>query len=624
MAEVLSSGRWFGSELARRSPALGVRSTGGDLQSAYLLVRGASPVQTAYFLDGLPLLSGFGGLLDAAGLPAAGLDAVELFRGAVPAEFGPDAAGGALNLVPALRVSGGVFRMYDTRGSFGTWKTSWFGAHARGRWMASGAFSYATTLGNYPYFYDGGTIYTTADDGVRLRENNHVEQVQAMGTAARTFAWGRLRAVWLAAHRRAGVPGPHSIVTRFTRHERARLRAQLTAETPAGRSDAYAENVRERYRDPFGELGVGAADDLHGFFLAGLRHRLLHDSGRHEASLIAHVFAERWVPVRLTFGDTTPRTRLTAWISGRLRFRFSRWNLSAVVHGAAVRPDGHAVAAAPVGDPLPAVAPHAHAGGFLGISFRAADGLHLKANLSRAFREPAFSELYGDFGVVKGNAALRPEQSWNADAGARWDGRFGSSRLVMETAVFGRRVEDLIQYIPNSQFVSLPMNVGSARFAGVEAGLGGTLGNWNLRAQGTFLHTRNDSGLTESDGNPLPGRPQWMFSASAGYDADLPRGHRAGFEIAWTHQRGGYFDLAARRPMPERHDAGIRLYWKLPGERVTLSLDLRNLTNDLWTRVQRLPAPPTGEVYHPQAVCDQLGYPIPGRSIFFTVAISPL
>ena len=239
ITEMLTSGRWLGSELARRSPAVGIRASGGDLQSGYLLIRGASPVQTMYFLDGLPMPAGFGGLLDAAGLPVAGLSSVELFRGAVPAEFGPNAAGGAINLVPLSNPPGLDFRIYDTRGSFGTWKLSLFGGVATQTQSASGAFSYATTLGNYPYFYNGGTIYTSTDDGVRNRENNHVAQMQALGTASRVFSWGRLRTVWMVGQRRAGVAGPHSIVTRFTHHERTRLRMQLTTETFVGRSFDY-------------------------------------------------------------------------------------------------------------------------------------------------------------------------------------------------------------------------------------------------------------------------------------------------------------------------------------------------------------------------------------------------
>ena len=600
---LLTSGRGLGGELAR-SPSVRWKTTGGDLHMSWLLIRGSSPVQVSYFLDGLPLLSGFGAALDLATLPLAGFSRIELFRGAVPAELGPNAIGGALNLVPAVP-DGPVISLHDTRGSFGTWKLSALGgSDAPFPWML--AASVGTTLGDYRYFHDGGTIYTTTDDGVRTRENNRILQSQVLGTGAWRLPWGHLRAVALVSDRTAGVPGPHSVVTHRTSHQQQRARAQATLSSFAGRSDLYFETIRDHYRDPLGELGVGITDNLHDFQLAGLRHRWMRATGRHEFSLVPHLFAERWDPLRLTYGTPVTHLRSTLWGSARWRLDTPRWQASGVLHGALAAPDD-----APV---------RRHLGFTAGAAFVPVRGWRLRGNLARSFREPAFSELYGDFGAYKGNAALVPETSLAADAGVVATFRPGPWRVTAEVGVFGRRVTNLIQYVPNSQFVSLPQNLGEADFLGAEGRLALGMRGWRFETSATFLDTENRSGLAETVGKPLPGRPRWTVAAGL---ARLVRWRgnavSGSLGVHWEHD--AFYDTAARRPMPDRLQLDAGLAWKLPGGRVTLALDMRNLLDSLSDDVLRLPRPAAGELTHPQAVCDQLGYPLPGRSVFFTISL---
>ena len=599
----LKTGRGLGPELAR-TPAVRWKSTGAELHLSWLLIRGSSPVQVAYFLDGLPLAAGYGAALDLATLPVAGFARLELFRGASPAELGPNAIGGALNLVPRTPERA-FLRVHDTRGSFGTWKLAGVGGGgAPFPWLVAG--SLGTTRGDYRYFHDGGTIYTTTDDGVRLRGNNAVTQLQWLGAAAWRLPFGRLRALALASDRVAGVPGPHAIVTTRTSHRQTRARTQATLDSRAGRSDVYAELIRDHYQDPLGELGVGVTDNLHDFQLAGLRHRILYTRGRHEWSLVPHGFVERWAPTRLSYGDPATHTRVTGWGSGRWRYVTRRFLATGVLHGALVSPDDADA--------------RRHLGFTAGAAFAPRPGLRLRAGLARSFREPAFSELHGDFGAFKGNAGLLPETSHGADGAVLADTRLGLWRLSAELGLFGRRVTQLIQYVPNSQFVSTPQNVGEADFLGAEGRLALGRHGWRLESAATYLRTENRSGLAEADGKPLPGRPRWTLASGILWRGAF-RGHRLepALNVLWEHD--AYWDTAARRPMPDRLQLDARLSWTLPGGRATLSLDARNLLDRLQDDVRRLPQPAAGPLTHPQAVSDQLGYPLPGRSVFFTLSL---
>jgi vitamin B12 transporter len=600
---IARAGRGPGPELAR-APAVRWKSTGSELHLSWLLIRGSSPVQVAYFLDGLPLAAGYGAALDLATLPVSGLGSLELFRGAVPAELGPNAIGGALNLVPKSP-DRPLARLYDTRGSFGTWKLAGLaGGGGPFPWLVAGAVG--TTRGDYRYFNDGGTIYTTVDDGTHRRENNAVTQMQVLGAGSRRLPFGRLRALVLASDRVAGVPGPHAIVTSRTSHRQTRARAQATLDSDAGRSDVYAELIRDHYQDPLGELGVGAADNLHDFQLTGLRHRWLHARGRQELSLVPHAFLERWAPTRLSYGEAGDHARGTLWGSARWRLRDRRWLATAVVHGALSVPDD-----------APA---RRHVGFTAGAAFTPRRGLRLRANVARSFREPAFSELYADFGAFKGNRELAPELSHGADAGVHLDLRQGPWRLGAEFGVFGRRVQDLIQYVPNSQFVSTPQNVGEADFVGAEGRLMLGWRGLRLESSATFLDTENRSGLAESNGKPLPGRPRWTVAGGLSWRG-LVAGHRITPAVELHFEHDAFWDTAGRRPMPDRLQIDARLAWTLPGGRVTLAVDARNLLDRLQADVLRLPEPAAGPLTHPQAVSDQLGYPLPGRSVFFTVSL---
>ncbi len=85
--------------------------------------------------------------------------------------------------------------------------------------------------------------------------------------------------------------------------------------------------------------------------------------------------------------------------------------------------------------------------------------------LSTGFREPTFNELYWPRDpYAEGNPTLRPEQSWEVEAGWKRRGPRGALRL----AVFHREVSRLIQWIPLDGRYR-PRNVSHALLEGVEA-----------------------------------------------------------------------------------------------------------------------------------------------------------
>ncbi|HEV8662341.1 MAG TPA: TonB-dependent receptor [Candidatus Methylomirabilis sp.] len=130
----------------------------------------------------------------------------------------------------------------------------------------------------------------------------------------------------------------------------------------------------------------------------------------------------------------------------------------------------------------------------VGFVHFASETLRLRGGLGRAFRAPTFFEL-----AFPGcsNPGLRPEEAWAADVGAEAALRPG---LTARLNAFYTSARDLIVG------GCLPMNVGSARIAGLSAELVGTLGGaWLLSANVTW-----SSGLDRQTGTPLLRLPGWQ------------------------------------------------------------------------------------------------------------------
>ena len=84
--------------------------------------------------------------------------------------------------------------------------------------------------------------------------------------------------------------------------------------------------------------------------------------------------------------------------------------------------------------------------GSLGAIYNFADGLNLRANLSRGFRAPNISELgsngvhEGTFRYEIGNHQLKPEYSWQADLGIDYSSEMFSAQL----SLFANHIDNYI------------------------------------------------------------------------------------------------------------------------------------------------------------------------------------
>ncbi len=224
---------------------------------------------------------------------------------------------------------------------------------------------------------------------------------------------------------------------------------------------------------------------------------------------------------------------------------------------------------------------------------RATSRLNLIATVGRGFRAPNLVERYFDGPTPEGSAYqsatpdLKPEQSVNVDAGARWQ----SSRVNAEVFLFQNRIEDGIRIAPAGDSVGrLPrfrnINVTSLRVRGAEVGVSGSLGaGLTASANWSRLLTKNISD---------PALPVGDVFAS-----------KVNLSLGWREAQGRWWGEYAVRHNGKQQDivagsspvgnflpaftvqsarAGARL-WSLGGVTQDLGVQVNNLSNTLYAEV---------------------------------------
>jgi vitamin B12 transporter len=142
---------------------------------------------------------------------------------------------------------------------------------------------------------------------------------------------------------------------------------------------------------------------------------------------------------------------------------------------------------------------------------------------------PAFNDLFWPeqiwpgYGGTRGNPALKPETGWYGDAGLSFE-KTEPFYFQAELAFFENRMENLIDWQSDADFVFAPVNVGKARIHGVESRVSFKTPGGRLQASISPCWMRSlDKSVSSGDGGAggedrfLPYRPEWKIDADAGF-----------------------------------------------------------------------------------------------------------
>lgn len=146
----------------------------------------------------------------------------------------------------------------------------------------------------------------------------------------------------------------------------------------------------------------------------------------------------------------------------------------------------------------------------------------LKINIGKSFRVPIAKELGADginyhiFRYEKGNAALKPEESYQMDAGISWGNRF----LNIQADPFFNYFPNYIYLNPTAYYVEglqlYQYTQAQVLRFGMDAQITVTIKkHWEMELKGEYLYARQLSG--DKKGYGLPFSPPWSADAEVRY-----------------------------------------------------------------------------------------------------------
>lgn len=585
--------------------AAGVRVTqyGGMGAFSTMSLRGAPPGHVTVMLDGVPLTSAASGVVDLADVPAAAVEAIELYRGASPVAWGSPTPGGLVNLVTLADADARTLRM--AAGSWGTGEVAGDLGGRRGAWSLLAHGGWQGSDGDFRYRDDNGTPLDAADDTIARRANARFDAATALarvGWAPNGPVQGSLHAEWF--RRGQGVPGAGAVPARNARF--ASDRATLAGELRAGRRGASAawtlraneSHRRARLRDTLGELGFGRVDTDERFRDRGasLEWRARSLWSGFEPAMGAALRAEHADPAAPTAGLPDPpasrRDTRAAWLTLDQHLAGDR-----VLLHAARRWDEQRESVSDTrstGSVRTRAAARTLDAPQLGARWAITDALAFRANWNRAGRAPDLDELFGLDGAVTGNPDLRPESSESWDAGLSWTARTAGIAWTAEWATHATHARDLILFERSSPRGAKPVNVSAARLRGEEASLRAAWRTFELSASTAWLSAIDRSTIAFYRGRRLPQRAERQSFARLAWHAGR---WSAASEVEYLGDT--FLDRANFRRAPSRTLVAMSV-----GARVGAALVLlegRNLGDRLAE--------------------DVAGFPLPGRTLRAAVTL---
>lgn len=405
-------------------------------------LRGTGASQTVLLLDGQRITDPQIGHLDLSLLPSALLQSVSVMHGPASPLYGSSGIGGGIHLQSVRPRSSLLTRMTTRMGAFGERGGSLLvGGTPADATSVLVAADYQSTDGDFPYVDDSQFPPET----VRRRNADRTRRT-LYGSVRSRVGNHRLRlSGWLTRAER-GLPPANSTAPARERQWDRQLRLWGRDRMPLGNGRLSVEGLTQRTRLRY-RNGAQDIDETGRTGLTSLEASLRYPVSSHwtMAGGLSGSYAEAQHP---SLDATAHQEHLSAFAEGTARYE--RFRLYP-----ALRADAYWM---PKGRTRATVNPR------LGLNaqlFSQWPGLHLKAQVGRAFRMPTFNDRYWQPG---GNPDLRPERSWGGDVGLRLKRPPGH----VELTAFGHWRRDQIVWEPTGRGYWSPTNVGRVRALGAE------------------------------------------------------------------------------------------------------------------------------------------------------------
>lgn len=617
-----------------RTSGIRIREEGGVGSDFDLSINGMSGNAVRYFLDGMPLdAKGTGVTLS--NLPVNLIDRVEIYKGVIPASFGSDALGGAINIITNRRHRNYLDFSYGI-GSFHTHKAD-FSARFRGRKtglvfkpVISAGYSKndylmrgvkvrnaertAFIVTDLPRFHDaylslfgqleaGVSDRSWADDFYVSASVSKIDKELQTG-ATQSYVIG------MAERKTRSL----NLSARYAKRDF--LAEGLDLNAVVSRTWDHSQTIDTTYRRYYwdGSYIEGSYSEIRhrGKTLRNYRRPLTIVRGNLDWRIAAgHSLTLNYLLNRAGNrqddawdADYVPTDdRLTKHIVG---LSYSQLLFSGRMDNAFFVKDyvNHlrvgqsefpsTTGAATVGP----VSTRNFVGYGLGSRFEIAAPLSLKASYEHSVRLPVSREVLGNGSTVYPNLALLPEVSENVNLGVfgSWD--LGGGHVISyETNAFLRLVDNYIQAtVSETEGMMQYVNVAAVHIKGVDGEIRyDWAGRLHMAANASYDDCRDqrefnqDGSRSVTFRNRTPNRPWTFCNAEAAYtfhQVGLPDSRlRLTADYQWVHwffvTWEAFGSAGTKARIPTQHQVNASLLYSWHGGRYNLSLECTNLLDAL-------------------------------------------
>lgn len=593
------------SDLLQESAGVNVKRYGGLDDFSALSLRGSSAGQVQIYLDDIPLMTAQGAITDLGLVPLSVIDRVEVYRGGSPGLLPESSIGGVVVLKTKKKPAKRDSSVYGTVGSFETDKMRATYVDSIGKVSPVISYEYDRSLGDFLYEDDNGTRFNKSDDRLVHRKNNDF----ASNNLFTKFIFDLPEKTSLSFtnvffQKENGVPGfasRKSLDARLgTWREVASIAAdndELFSKKVSAHVDAFFDYLNSEFYDPKGEVSITPDDTNDKTYRAGLNLKGGLDIGSHQhLGAFAAERSEFFLPLNYLavpqHGPESNRQSLNAGLEDQIMLWRDRLNIVPSVRVENLWNGGQ------LGDR----SDH-QLSAKLGLSLRMVDEFYWKANVYRGFRNPTFTELFGNTGTLQGNPDLRAEKAINFDSGLSYDfpsaSWFDGGRI--EATYFRSGVNGLIEYVQTSNFTAKAFNMNQALIQGMEAMASAKFAKrFRLQASYTFQEAKDDSDNPDTRGKYLPGRPKNELYGLVGWHEPWLSWFATDIYCDLNYMSGNYLDTQNILQVTNRRilGSGISLIFI---DRLTASFWVQNILND--------------------RISDIVGFPLPGRSYWGSLEI---
>ena len=598
------------SEVIEKAAGIQVRQSGGAGSFSSVSLRGSASEQVMVFLDGILLNDASGGGVDLSNISLSDVAAIEIYKGATPANFGKSSIGGAIN-IKTLRSQKGVSgHARAGYGSFNTRNLTGYLNAKPGKWDLVLSSDYKSSDNDFTFTNDNGTQFNPLDDKEEKRNNAQFDQKDVMAKLGYDLsAMSRLDLAYQWFDKNQGLPNWRNSENVQTSLETKRqiATARLTTDniTPLHLNSALSFEFltkEEVYDDRGGHIGLGEQHSKYTTNRYGITWYVEKLLDSQTIGLTLSGLHETFEPLDY-LGRSTPhdsnRNLFSAAVEDTFFFFNNKLTLTPGLRCLAFR-DELKSGVSPYGIALDEQTRNQqHVSPQLGASFQALPWMKIKSNLARHVREPSFYELFGDRGFTTGNMDLEAEEGVNFDLGVEIsrDLEWPWLDRVRASAVYFRSdVDNLITRTYDARGVGKAVNISGTMIQGVESSLDlGFLKHFKLFINFTWQDTENESDIKAFNGKKLPGRFETAcHTRLEARLADLK------LYVEYTMENNMFYDTANLLKAADKRETNLGLTWQYGRWRI--NLEAKNIQDNVYE--------------------DFNGYPLPGRSCFATVKLS--